>query len=296
MLAAVPTEAHLPALPGVRHRFVQAGGLRMHVAEAGEGDPVVMLHGWPQHWWCWRHLIPPLAERFRVLCPDLRGFGWSEAPPGGYGKETMTGDVLALADALGLGRFRLVGHDWGGFIGFLLCLRAPARVERYLALNTGQPFVQAGPSALIDLRRFWYQAVLAAPALGKAVVRDGRFVRAILRGGSVNRAAWSAEDEQIFLDRLAPPERARATVLLYRTFLLRELVPLLRGRYRSRRLATPTLILHGTGDPALRPEALRGLEAHADRFQLELVEGVGHFIAEEAPDLVRDRAVELFAD
>src|ERR671916_187124 len=73
----------LPNVDGVEHRYIEARGLRFHVAEAGAGEPVVLLHGWPQHWYEWREVIGPLAAHYRVICPDLRGFGWSEAPPGG---------------------------------------------------------------------------------------------------------------------------------------------------------------------------------------------------------------------
>src|SRR6059058_6686702 len=98
-----------PAVEGVEvtHRYVDIGGLRMHVAEAGEGEPLVMLHGWPQHWYLWRHQIPELSKRYRVICPDLRGFGWSDAPAGRYEKETLAADLIALLDALGLERVRL---------------------------------------------------------------------------------------------------------------------------------------------------------------------------------------------
>src|SRR5258708_5056780 len=129
-----------PALDGVAHRTVRARGLDFHVAEAGSGDDVVLcLHGWPQHWYEWRHLMPALADRHRVLALDLRGFGWSDAPRDGYEKEDMATDVLAVLDELGLERVKLVGHDWGGWIGFLLCLRSPRRFERFLALNILPP-------------------------------------------------------------------------------------------------------------------------------------------------------------
>jgi pimeloyl-ACP methyl ester carboxylesterase len=104
----------LPHVDGVEHRFLELPGLRVHVAEAGEGEPLVMLHGWPQHWYEWRHLIPSLAKRYRVICPDLRGLGWTDAPPSGYEKEELASDVLALLELLGLDRVKLVGHDWGG--------------------------------------------------------------------------------------------------------------------------------------------------------------------------------------
>src|SRR5918999_5304513 len=125
----------MPQLEGVEHRFIDVDGLRMHVAEAGEGEPVLMLHGWPQHWWEWRAVIPRLADRYRLICPDLRGHGWTDAPREGYEKERLATDVLGLLDALELERVRLVGHDWGGWVGFLLCFRAPQRIDRFLALN-----------------------------------------------------------------------------------------------------------------------------------------------------------------
>src|SRR5262249_61563179 len=113
-----------PAVEGVVHRTVRARGLDFHVAEAGGGDDVVLcLHGWPQHWYEWRHLLPALADRRRVLALDLRGFGWSEAPADGYEKENLADDVLAVLDELGLERVKLVGHDGGGCVGVLLCLR-----------------------------------------------------------------------------------------------------------------------------------------------------------------------------
>jgi pimeloyl-ACP methyl ester carboxylesterase len=129
-----------PHVDGVTHRQVRTRGIDFHVAEAGSGDDVVLcLHGWPQHWYEWRHLMPALADRHRVLALDLRGFGWSDAPRDGYEKEEMATDVLAVLDALGIERVKLVGHDWGAWIGFLLCLRAPQRFERYLALNILPP-------------------------------------------------------------------------------------------------------------------------------------------------------------
>jgi pimeloyl-ACP methyl ester carboxylesterase len=285
----------IPHVDGVTHREVDLGGLRLHVAEAGSGEPLVMLHGWPQHWWEWRHLIPPLAEEYHVVCPDLRGFGWSDAPPGGYSKEELAGDAIALIDELGLERVRLVGHDWGGFIGFLICLRHPERVERYLALNTGHPFRTADARVLVNLWRFWYQAAISTPLLGRLLVQNAESTARLLRWLGIDDTPWSDEERELFLGSLRDPARARATVELYRTFLVRELPAVARGRYAGARLRTPTLFLHGAADPALRPPTLRGYEENAEDMTLELVEGVGHFIADERPDLVLARAREHFA-
>jgi pimeloyl-ACP methyl ester carboxylesterase len=285
----------LPHVDGVSHRTVRARGIDFHVAEAGSGDDVVLcLHGWPQHWYEWRQLMPALAGRHRVLALDLRGFGWSDAPRDGYEKEDMATDVLAVLDELGLERVKLVGHDWGGWIGFLLCLRAPQRFERFLALNILPPWVSARAMAP-HLWRFWYQALILSPGAGYSLHRGGKFVPKVLVGGSTNRQAWDEETLRSFADNLAEPARARAAVQMYRVFNLREALPIIRGRYAHQRLAVPTRLLFGTDDKALRPEILAGYERHADEMALELVPDCGHFIADERPALVAERTREFFA-
>lgn len=289
-----PVDGDLPHVDGVEHRFVEARGLRMHVAEAGEGEPLVMLHGWPQHWYEWRHLIPTLAKRFHVICPDLRGLGWTDAPQGGYEKEELASDVLALLGELGLERVRLIGHDWGGWVGFLICLREPERVERFLALNILPPFLRPRARDLLSVWRLWYQWVIAAPVAGRravgAIGSDHPFFHRI---GAWPRA-WSDEQREIFLRQFREPARARASVQYYRSFQLREILPVMRGRYRRMRLRVPTRILFGTRDPVMRARALEGCERYADDLEVELAPGVGHFIADERPDLVLDRALSFF--
>jgi len=284
-----------PHVEGVTHRWVGARGLRFHVAEAGSGDdPVLLLHGWPQHWYEWRELMPALADRHRVLAMDLRGFGWSDAPRTGYEKENLASDVLAVLDALGLERVKLVGHDWGGWIGFLLCLRAPERFERYLALNIPTPWIQMR-KALPHSWRLVYQQVILAPWIGYFAHRSKRFVRMALRAGGADPRFWDERTLSIFADNLAEPSRAKAAVQMYRVFNLRELVPILRGRYAERRLTVPTRMLFGTDDAAIHTDLLAGYEAHADDMEIEFVPGCGHFIADERPDLVAERARAFFS-
>ena len=284
-----------PHVEGVSHRWVRARGHDFHVAEAGAGEDVVLcLHGWPQHWYEWRHLLPALADRHRVLAIDLRGFGWSDAPRDGYEKENLADDVLAVLDALGVERVKLVGHDWGGWIGFLLCLKAPQRFERYLALNILTPWPPRART-LAQSWRFWYQWMILTPGVGYRLHRSGAFVPRVLVGASTVKDAWDDATLRAFGDNLAEPERAHAAVQMYRVFNLRETWPILRGRYARQRLSVPTRMLFGTDDAALRPELLAGYEDHADDMQVELVADCGHFIADEKPELVAERARELFA-
>jgi pimeloyl-ACP methyl ester carboxylesterase len=283
-----------PHVDGVSHRTVRARGLDFHVAEAGSGDDVVLcLHGWPQHWYEWRYLMPALAAAgHRVLALDLRGFGWSDAPPDGYEKENLATDVLAVLDELGLERVKLVGHDWGGWIGFLLCLRASQRFERFFVLNTLPPWTSARATAP-HLWRFWYQLAVLSPGLGYRLHRSGSFVPKVLVGGSTVREAWDPQTLAAFTDKFAEPARARAAVQMYRVFNLREAPAIVRGRYAHQRLTVPTRMLFGKDDMALSYEILAGYERHAEDMRLELVPGCGHFIADERPDLVAERAREF---
>ena len=285
----------LPELEGVSHRHVEVAGIRLHVAEAGAGDPVLLVHGWPQHWWCWRHVIPPLAAERRVICLDLRGFGWSDAPPGRYDKATFAADIVGALDALGIERVDLVAHDWGAWAGFLACLGHPDRFRSYLALNMYPPWPERRPSlgALLGLWRLWYQVALATPGLGQALVRRTDFPRRVITTGAVHPGAWTEADLESFAAVLREPARARASVRLYRTFLLRELAPYAAGTHRGRRLRVPTLLLHGTRDLAVDHRRLGDWEAWADHMSVELRDDSGHFIAEELPGVVAERALAL---
>ncbi|MBA2546630.1 MAG: alpha/beta fold hydrolase [Solirubrobacterales bacterium] len=286
----------IPHLEGVEHRFVDAGGLRTHIAEAGEGPPVVMLHGWPQNWWMWRRLIGPLAASGRrVICPDLRGYGWTAAPPGGYEPEVFARDIAALIEAVSPGEpVDLVGHDWGGYTGFLLCLERPELVRRFLALNILHPFVRPSLNSFRHSWRFWYQWPLAAPAFAPRLLGGlaGRIEASLAWVGGPD-ARWDERDRAIFTEQFRDHDRAMGAALLYRHALVDILPGILRGRYLDRTLETETLLVFGYRDRVQHPSLVAGFEPNAPRMRAELVKA-SHFIVDSRPDLVLDRARELF--
>lgn len=282
-------------MEGVSHRMVEARGLSFHVAEAGSGPPVLLLHGWPQHWYVWRYVIPLLAADHRVICPDLRGLGWSDAPPGRYDKQTLADDVLALLDSLGLEQVDLIAHDWGAWAGFLLALDHPERVRNYLALNMITPWPDP-PSlrAILGIWRLWYQVAIALPGLGRLLLQRTDFVKKMFVTGAAHPEAWSAEDLEAFAAVLREPARTHASQQIYRTFLTREVGPYIARGKRGQRLTVPTRMVHGTRDLALDHRGLGDWKRWADDMTLELRDDSGHFIAEELPEVVAARARELF--
>jgi pimeloyl-ACP methyl ester carboxylesterase len=266
-----------PEIPGVRHAFLDVAGLRTHVALAGPEDaPAVMLvHGWPQNWWAWRELIPTLAERFRVIAPDLRGHGWTEATASGYEKEQLTSDLLGVLDALELEHVTWVGHDWGAWSGFLAALRAPERLERLLALCIPHPWM---PPRLRQLALLGYQGPLSLPLLGSRLARP--MARAILRAGRDGEPLDEA-DLAIFAERIP----AHVSVDMYRSFLIREAIPVASGRYAGKTLEVSSTTLIGAGDlvtSGMQP----GLVAGQPNLRVEVIDGVGHWIPEQRPDAV----------
>jgi pimeloyl-ACP methyl ester carboxylesterase len=275
---------------------VRAGGIGLHVAEFGAGDPVVLLHGFPQHWYAWREVAARLAPDHRLLCVDQRGFGWSDTPKAGYTTADRVADLLALLDALELDRVRLVGHEWGAWAGFAACLRAPERFSHFLALNIVHPWPahrHLAPSAW----RFWYTTVLEAPGLGRLAQRHWpAYTRFLLRRGLGDDPAGlpdAAIEEYVAASR--EPGVARAGEALHRLFTVRDIPALLTNRDRGRRLTVPTVLLGGEKDPVFPAAVLGGAEQHADDLRVRIVPGAGHWLPEERPDEVAATASALFA-
>jgi pimeloyl-ACP methyl ester carboxylesterase len=190
----------------------------MHVAKAGHGDPVLMLHDFPQHWWEWRKVIPTLVGHHRVICPDLRGAGWTEAPRKGYTRAQLVADVVALLDALELDRVDLLTHDYGSLVGYQLCLEHPGRVGRHLALSIPPPYFDFDirlPLAMARHARF--ELVLPVPGLGPRWIHGKHTVeRAMFTAHTSHEAALPRKDKELFLGPLRESERARAGSALCR--------------------------------------------------------------------------------
>ncbi|MFL5253774.1 MAG: alpha/beta fold hydrolase [Rhodopila sp.] len=124
----------------MQHHHADLGDVRLHYVMAGSGFPVVLLHGWPQSWYEWRHVIPGLAERYQVIAPDLRGLGESSRPADGYDKKTVGNDVWRLVhDVLGIAEFYLIGHDWGGPTAYAVTAAHPDAVRKLAILDVTIP-------------------------------------------------------------------------------------------------------------------------------------------------------------
>ncbi|KUI40779.1 alpha/beta hydrolase [Mycobacterium sp. GA-1199] len=276
-----------PSIEGARRSHVTARGVRFHITEAGpaDGRPVLALHGWPQHHWAYRDLLADPPAGFRIIAPDLPGYGWSGPPPHRWAKEDVASDVLALMDELGLDRVLLLAHDWGAFVGYLMILRAPERFDGFLACNMAYPWLSTR-HVLPRLWRFAYQIPIATA--GVLVQRRTPFIESMIFGIGSN---MSKADIHIFADRFRDPVCARAARDTYRTFLTKELLGSARNP-ETRRATVPIRALFGLGDAAVHPSWVAAETANADDYRLETVDA-SHFIVDERPDLVRAALIAL---
>jgi pimeloyl-ACP methyl ester carboxylesterase len=275
-----------PPLAGVVHTDVRVDGHRWHVATAGEPDapPIVLVHGWPQHWWCWRKVIPALAKEHRVYAPDLRGFGWSDAPAGSYTKMGLAEDVVRLLDALELETCTLVGHDWGGFVSWLTAIRAPERIGRLVAMSIHNPWEQPRSLKMAAMVAA-YQVPVAIPVFQTAI--QPRVVRAVLNLGVDREYQWADEDLRLYVDAYRRRPYAAAGSAIYRTFLTRELPGL--ARDLPQRVDMPVTLVAGGADELTGPgTTFRGVERHVTDLTTHVVEGASHFVPEEKPREVAD--------
>jgi len=259
-----------PSVAGVEHRFVEAGGLRVHVAEASAGEPLLLLHGWPQHWYQWRGVIQRLADTRRLIAPDLRGFGWTDAPPGPVDTDVFARDAIALLDALGIERTDLVGHDWGGLTAMLLAARHPERFRKVVALSAPHPWVEITPRLALETWRAWYALPLAAGVVERSTKLPAWFLR---------REGVAAEP---YVDRLREVPRAEATTRLYRSYL-RTLRNVVQGGTQEPRPTMPVLLMIGEHDQAVTPRLAAGFST------FELISGAGHFVCDTHANVVADR-------
>jgi pimeloyl-ACP methyl ester carboxylesterase len=276
------------------HRDVSANGTRFHVAESGSGPLVLLLHGFPQFWWTWRHQLADLPDAgLRAVAPDLRGYGASDKPPRGYDAYTLAADVAGLVRALGEQRAILVGHDWGAVIAWCVAALHPGVVERLVITSTAHPLrhreaLVADPRG--QLRASAYLLGAQTPWLAeRALLRDGAArVAELLDAWS--GPGWPGDDERtIYRGAMQIPGVAHCSLEYYRWWVRSQVRPTgMRFVKRIQQPVTaPTLQLHGALDACVLPRTALGSGRYVEaQYEWRLVEGAGHFLPEEAPALV----------
>jgi pimeloyl-ACP methyl ester carboxylesterase len=279
-----------------QHRFVAAGGSRFHVAELGEGPLVVLLHGFPQFWWAWRHQLVSLASAgYRVAAMDLRGYGASDKTPHGYDTITSAGDVANVIRSLGEPDATVIGHDWGAWIAWSMPGLEPRVTRAVAAISMPHPTRMRAAYARSAAQRkalrwlgpqqvpFWPERYLTNPA----------YVAKVLRSWS--GPGWPTEEEvERYAAAAGIPFVAHSAAEYYR-WLVRSQPRQDGRRFRAgiaAPITVPVLQLHGSRDPLVLPASAAGCGPFVNAaYRFELLDGAGHFLPEEQPDPVSSRLI-----
>ncbi len=274
-------------------------GIMMNVVLTGpeDGSPVILIHGFPESHRTWREIAKRLGDRFLLIMPDLRGVGESDRPQDvrDYATDTLVADIFALADALGIDRFALVGHDWGGAIAWAAALRGNSRIERLAIVNSPHPLIfqksliEDGPQRVASQ----YMRAFRNPGMEagiEAMGFDAFFEKSFSK--HVDLQLISAEERQIYIDQWSRPGALTAMLNWYRSSQV--VVPAV-GENASMpawvergvpKLKIPVRVIWGLEDKALLPIQLEGIGEVGDDVEVFPLEGVGHFAPWEAPDQV----------
>ncbi len=305
----------------LEHRLVRTNGVRLHCVVAGDGPLVLLLHGFPDFWYSWRHQIEPLATRFRVVAPDLRGYNESEKPAGvaAYAMPELVADVEGLVRAFGARDAAIVGHDWGGAVAWTFAMERPALTRKLAVLNCPHPalMTQHLRGNLRQLARSWYMFFFQIPRLPELLLGLGHAsaIGRAFRAASVRPGVLTDEDVQRLRDaamhsgalrgalnyyRAAFRDRANAALLPgpLRRFVYgdEELPPPRRTLEDWPRIAAPTLLIWGEQDIALGTELTTGMEPLlSGPFEIRYVPDSGHWVQQEQPELVTRWLEEFLA-
>ena len=279
----------------IAHHYFDAGDVVIHYVRAGAGEPVVLLHGWPQSWYCWRKIIPTLAQRYSVIAPDLRGLGDSSRPLHGYEKHVIAEDIWKLArEHLKLDQFLLVGHDWGGPVAFCLAATHPEAVRRLVMLDTAVP--GDGSGTFSQHGRRWHHAFHQTPDLPEALVagREDIYLGWFYRQYGYTAGAIEPGDVEEYLRTYRQPGALRAGFAYYRALnqdVAHNQALLARGK-----LGMPVLALGGSKAFGRGAETLASLERVALDVRGGVIEDCGHWMVEEQPEAVARAMLDFFAE
>jgi pimeloyl-ACP methyl ester carboxylesterase len=262
----------------IAHRFFDTGELRLHVAEQGQGKPVVFLHGFPEGWFSWRAQMSALANAgFRAVAPDLRGYGESDKPRGTehYKASLIADDVAALIKSFGQGAVPVVGHDWGAPIAFRLAMDHPEVVSRLFILNGPHPlqFWRVLRRSSAQRRSSWYIALFQLPYVPERFLSRPNTIGRMLRG------AASPEELAEYERAFSTPESFTPPLNWYRAAArVRDRKP------KSKIFDKECRMIWGMRDFALTPGCLEGLEEWLPRVKIERLPNAGHFVQHDARD------------
>ncbi len=278
-----------------KHEYVISNGVKLHYVTQGEGPLMLMLHGFPEFWYSWRHQIPEFAKNFKVVALDLRGYNNSDKPHdrSAYVMEEFIEDVKGVIQELGYDRCVLVGHDWGGAIAWNFAYTYPPMVDKLIVLNLPHPAKFAeGLRNPQQLLRSSYIFFFQLPWLPEVLLQWSDFqpVTTALTGMAVNKQAFTQADLEAYKDAAAKRGALTATLNYYRNIFQQRMLS-----HDWSVLEVPTLMIWGEQDTALGKELTYGTAAYVKDFRIKYIPSASHWVQQEEPQLVNQYIREFLA-
>ncbi|HWH95455.1 MAG TPA: alpha/beta fold hydrolase [Baekduia sp.] len=279
----------------LQDRFAAIDGVRLHYVEAGAGPLVVLLHGFPEFWWSWRHQIPALAQAgFRVVAPDMRGYAQSDKPPSwrDYRIERLAADVAGLIAALGEQRAFVVGHDWGAAVAWMVATLHPERVERLAILNVPHPdtMLRTLRRSPRQLAHSWYMFFFQIPWLPERLLRWGGRRTLEKAYQDARPGAFTAEDFARYEEALLAPGGLKGPIDYYRAALRRS--PR-RTQAQFRPIPAPVLVIWGEQDRFLSAQMADPDPRWVPDVRVVRLPGASHWVQHDEPERVNALLVEF---
>jgi epoxide hydrolase 4 len=280
-----------------RHRDIISNGIRMHYVTQGSGPLIVLLHGFPEFWYSWRHQIPFLAEHgYTVVAPDLRGYNDTDKPRKGYDVPTLLKDIAGLIKGLGQEQAIIVGHDWGGGLAWSFAVYYPHMTSRLIVMNAPHPqAMRRELRTLKQLRKSWYFFVFQIPWLPEALLLRNRAneIGRILNGAALQKAAFPPDVTARYQQAMSKPGAMTAALNYYRQLFRRLPAPATR---ENTHVNAPTLLIWGEQDSALGIELTYDLEPWVDHIEVKRIPDSGHWVQQEKPDVVNQLILDFLQE
>ncbi|TFI55355.1 alpha/beta hydrolase [Mastigocladus laminosus UU774] len=269
-----------------QHDYIITNGIKLHYVTQGEGTLMLMLHGFPEFWYSWRHQIPEFAKYFKVVAVDLRGYNDSDKPKdqSAYRMDEFIQDIKGLIEGLGYEKCVLVGHDWGGAIAWCFAYAYPEMVERLVVLNIPHPAkLSEGLRTPGQLLKSSYMFLFQLPWLPEVLIQswDYQLIENAFQGMAVDKNAFSKADIEAYKDAAAKRGSLTAMLNYYRNIFQDQMFNKTWGV-----LEVPTLMIWGENDTALGKELTYGTEAYVRDLQIKYIPNCSHWVQQERPELV----------
>jgi pimeloyl-ACP methyl ester carboxylesterase len=269
-----------------QHKYITTNGIQLHYVTQGTGPLMLMLHGFPECWYSWRHQILEFAQDFQVVALDLRGYNDSDKPreKSAYVMDEFVKDIEGVIKGLGHEKCVLVGHDWGGAIAWSFAYAHPEMLDKLIILNTPHPakFVK-GFFTPQQLLRSWYMFLFQLPIIPELLLQSFNYqiIAQIFQGIAVNKNAFTPADLQVYKNAAAKPGALTAMINY-----IRNLFPRFLSRKKKGVLSVPTLIIWGENDTVLGKELTYDTAAYVRNLQIQYIPNCGHWVQQEQPQLV----------